>query len=783
MIEALFATCLLIPLAADPSAAAPQPRIRPHSPGLRLDGGFIQYQPWMMNLSPEDWRAEMADFRRAGMKTLILQWLASGDASFLAGEGQRDPTRVILEEADRIGMQVFLGLAMDNAWWNRWNDDAFLDKIAGRSAALAREIRHRYGQHASFGGWYVPLETWDQDYTPEEVTRLRRCFRSISDACKRESGERPVAISPFISGKASPEVLGRVYASLLKDSGIDLVLLQDGVGARGWDDNLEEYVIPAFRAMRDACLSAGVELWANVESFRLRPGGTATQPAGFETAEYARLARQLAAEAPFVRRCVTFDLFHYLGPRRGAAQKRLYDAYVRNHVDRPFYPLLGRSVEIDPAFAWYRNRSPASVASEIRAAGYGTVLYVVTRDSRIDRELVDAFHDERIGVWYCTFGNGTYDTADLPPSWESWRMVTRSDLAGTPLRDGYTRICLNNPAYRAWRTRQICTVLSTCPFDGVQIMEPHWPEYPGIESPAYACFCDACRTAFIRMFPGQQRLPDILDANAADSPKRNPDLWRKWLEFRRRTLTEFLDELVNGEEGIRRCAPQAKICTWTLALAGRDGLQRIREDSGEDAADVVRTVRPDLHCLQTHWPDWIRPDLRPNYVKEYAPFVEDIRRVSPALPLMIQADTGSRLENRRSWQWIEDFENASRRLGAGSTTIYEYALGLYAYTDSPRIVEVRCPKPTELVLICTRPVDAAIARDPARLTLTSGRIEGARVDGNCVILSCSGLPPAGQRVELTVTELRVDLARRYYATGEPAVLPHQAIVLPAHLTN
>src|SRR5207302_1326478 len=239
-----------------------------------------------------------------------------------------------------------------------------------------------------------------------------------------------------------------------------ILTVQDGVGARGWDASAQERVTPYFQAFRDACLAGGVEIWSDLESFRLKPDKS------FAPADAARIGRQLAAEAPFVDRFVTFDFFHYLSPRRGELQKTFYEAYLRDFVDRPFFPTAGRSMEVDPQFAYYRGRTPESIAKEIRANGYSVVKYILTADSTLDLLLVDAFHKQGIGVWYATFANGVYTTRDLPAGWQSWKMVTRSDLAGKPLDDGYTRLCLNNPDYRAWKKAQIARMLSAHPFQG-----------------------------------------------------------------------------------------------------------------------------------------------------------------------------------------------------------------------------------------------------------------------------------------------------------------------------
>lgn len=760
----LLALSLALTVTPAPARGTPRP--------LRLDGGFIQYQEWMMRLNADAWHRELDAMRRAKMRIVVLQYLASGEQRFIpARAGATDPTAVILDYADRHDMEVYVGLSSDEGWWKQATDAAYLDGAARACLRLADEAWRRYGKHRSFAGWYLPQELWDASLDDGQIARLRGFFRRVSDGCKRLSGPRPVAIAPFFSGISKPEVVERVYGALLEGSGIDIVMPQDGVGARGWDDQVESRVVPYFRAFRGACLRAGAAMWSDLESFRRADTGRGFQPT---TAE--RVSRQITAEAPFVERFVTFDFFHYMSPHRGEAQKRLYDDYVARFVDRAFEPALGRSLEVDPGFAYYRNRSPESVAAEIRAAGYPIVVYVLTADSAVQPALIDAFRREGIGVWYLTFGNGTYSTQDLPKGWEAWKMVTRSDLEGKPLNDGYTRLCLSNPDYRAWRKRQIGRMLTQHPFVGVQIAEPHWPEYPGITSPAYACFCGHCRDAFRRMFPDESELPDILHPESARGPVGNPELWAKWLRFREASLTGFLNDLVNGEGGIRQTAPRALVGTWTLALSGEDGLKRVREDSGEDAARVVTTVRPDLHCFQTHWPDWVKADLPPDYVRHYQPFVDGVRAVAPDLPLSFQADTGSLQPNRRSWDWIAGFERASERMGVLSTTIYEYFIGLYTYTDPPRIAAAE-RRGDAVRLVFTKPL-AAAAAEPSRYSVTGARVATAVLDGNIVTLRLTGAAP-GKALEVTARGISDDEARRLFHDRPPATLDEQTVIARA----
>jgi hypothetical protein len=182
---------------------------------------------------------------------------------------------------------------------HRWNGDArstgagFLEKAAQDNLAQAERVWRRYfrsGPRPCFAGWYIRLEAWTAAYSEDEITRLRTFYRRVSDRCKELSGSLPVAISPFINAERPPaEKVGQIYGRLLENAGIDIVMLQDSVGAQGWDANIMGLVEPCFRAFKKACDQAHVRLWANVESFQIREGE-------FGSCSFDRLERQFRAD-------------------------------------------------------------------------------------------------------------------------------------------------------------------------------------------------------------------------------------------------------------------------------------------------------------------------------------------------------------------------------------------------------------------------------------------------------------------------------------------------------
>jgi hypothetical protein len=287
----------------------------------RLNGGFIQLQGWMMQLSPADWKRELEAMRAVGLETIVIQYLEHGRQSLIPSDDRAtDPTHEILAFADDQGMRVFLGTKADEGWWH-W-DAAYLEKSLADRKRLTREIHERYAAHRSFAGWYFTEEV-SGNLSPERVRLLRDYFRAQSDHCKALR-DQPVAFAPYFSHLTPLESMRTIYDTLLDGAGIDLMMLQDGVGARGWDRDLEERIVPFFQMFREVCDRRGVSLWSDLESFQRKDPEKET---GFVPTNPGRLIRQLNAVAPHVDQIVTFDFFHYMSPHRGPAQRALYEGY------------------------------------------------------------------------------------------------------------------------------------------------------------------------------------------------------------------------------------------------------------------------------------------------------------------------------------------------------------------------------------------------------------------------------------------------------------------------
>jgi hypothetical protein len=397
---------------------------------------------------------------------------------------------------------------------------------------------------------------------------------------------------------------------------------------------------------------------------------------------------------------------------------------------------VGRSVEVDPGFGYYAARSPESVARELEVNGCKVVRYVVTNDEDVDDKLIAAFHSRGIAVWYCTFTNGFYgDPKGLPAGWESWKQVLYK-----PTDYGYTFLSLSSPEYMAWKSAKVVATLEQHAFDAVDLVEPFQVNWGGPDDGGYGDLSVPALAEFSKT-TGNPQPPEFGDAASPRYWKTNKALYQSWVDFRAKAVTDFLTTVCNS---IRKAGVKKPICVWALAntppTANQDPVALAREWQGVDAGDIAAKAKPDLVCFQTNWPDWSTPDLPADYVLRYKPFVDQLRKVSK-VPFIVQADTGSNADTRRSRQWIADFEKACAKLGAVGTTAYSYEISLWLFTEAPEVRQVEV-NGDDVLLVFQKRLDNASAEDLSHYAFSGGlSVTRAACDGNLVRLTVSGLKP------------------------------------------
>ncbi|PZE21771.1 N-acyl-D-glucosamine 2-epimerase [Paenibacillus xerothermodurans] len=403
--------------------------------------------------------------------------------------------------------------------------------------------------------------------------------------------------------------------------------------------------------------------------------------------------------------------------------------------------LLGPSIQIDPAFPYYQHRSEQSIVDELECTGVRVVHLFVTDETRVNQKLLDQLHSRGFKVWATVFGNGTYITDHLPKDWPDWQMTLLK-----PVNDGYYRLSPFSYRYVAWKKKALANLVTSYPFDGLEVAEPYFPEWNGLSTGVYGDVGPYARAAFKQQYGSD--IPDFKHKSSKQYYKNNPILYRQWMEFRVSAVNRFLFELINGQDGVRAARPGLPIATWSLAVdAGADSVEKLREFQGLDAAAMISVVRPEMHFIQTHWPDWMRWRLPADYAKRYTPFVAKIRAMHPSIPLGLQTDIGSLRPMRRSRGWLQDFASAAEALGYSTWTAYEYHLGKYMYTEPPVAVQAK-RKGSQRVVVCFQkrvdPETAGLASNYRIMRDSEPQVQCTihvvKVDGNTVLLESECFP-------------------------------------------
>lgn len=401
-------------------------------------------------------------------------------------------------------------------------------------------------------------------------------------------------------------------------------------------------------------------------------------------------------------------------------------------------PALGfeKGIQIDPGFPYYQGRSEESIAEEIKLNDYTIVHYFITNENNINVKLVEELKKAGLEVWALVLGNGTYSTANFPSDWPNWQM--KHLVKNYP---GFTFFCMNNQDYREWKKASLAKVIQIAPFDGVELAESYLPEINGFSSGAYACLCDHCLEIFQTKFDEEP-----LNFKKVSDPRyyrKNKEAYEKWIQFRVFTVNDFLNDIVNGPNGLRENRPDILVSTWSLGLnEGSNSVARIKEMQGLEAVSLVETVKPDRHTIQTHWPDWVREDLPANYIKGYEAFAAPLKERFPELPLMLQTDIGSQTQMRRSNIWLEEFYQCAEELGYQSVMSYEYHLGLSMYTQAPSLKDIKRLTNNRIQLSFDKRIDSLRATDTSIYEVVGfeeAYVSLALVDGNRLILLVSGV--------------------------------------------
>ena len=316
-----------VPACAEPVGPAP----------TRIQGTFIQLTAEHGDWDSYDWGELFDCFRKLGLSTVIVQWTVLDGIGFhptrMFDSVRRPPLPAILRLAEEAGIDVFVGLLHDSQYWERIRQDpelveVYLGRIRRQTAALVDELVPDLLEYKSFRGWYIPQEIDDQSWQHPELQRLLFSFLAQLSAELREATPtRPVALSGFTNAALDPQSFEDFWRDLFKETAVDIVLFQDGIGAGKL--NLKELRV-YFEALKRAVKARGRRLFPVVEIFEQK-GGPPLDEGLFraEPASLVRINKQLQLAGEFSETIVAFSVPDYMSPLAGPMAGMLLESYLK----------------------------------------------------------------------------------------------------------------------------------------------------------------------------------------------------------------------------------------------------------------------------------------------------------------------------------------------------------------------------------------------------------------------------------------------------------------------
>jgi len=298
-----------------------------------FSSSFIQY--WFAeNWDYDRWINEFTMLQHIGISEIILGEVADIKDMYavyptkMAGYTYNhiDMVGTVLKAADSVGMKVRIGLGSNSNWWimNAYNEQ-WLNLIASINKTIAREITELYGTHSSLQGWYIPYEFYQLTaITKTQQSYLNSFYKQIASEIKKNS-TKDIMVAPFYNGKlsllVSLQVWSKMVGNILNGTGIDIVALQDSIGA-GYNEM--SLIDSLFSYTKKATDAIGIKLYADTETFIF-------QSSKYSSAQQVRISKQLSAERKYVEGFVAFSINHYQN-RNIVGQESNYNDYYNYYL-------------------------------------------------------------------------------------------------------------------------------------------------------------------------------------------------------------------------------------------------------------------------------------------------------------------------------------------------------------------------------------------------------------------------------------------------------------------
>lgn len=307
------------------------------SPPVFLKGTFIQLLSAHQGWTKEDWERLFGYLRQLKVSSLIVQWSVFDKLEFFNDTNDQlqtdGPLNFILNEAEKAGMDVFVGLKHDPDYWNAIARDTssirnYLADMARTSKDLADRLTPLLKKYASFQGWYITEEIDDSSWRTLDAQRI--LFEHLNDLSAHLHNlfpDKRVALSGFCNAEMTPGAFELFWDNLLKGAPIDIVLFQDGIGAGKLTfAQLPEYLTALHRATQTNSrqLQVIVELFEQSTGEEVLNNQFVAEPAALE-----RIQKQMRIDSAYGSDLVGFSIPEYMTPLGGPHAEKLFKEYLK----------------------------------------------------------------------------------------------------------------------------------------------------------------------------------------------------------------------------------------------------------------------------------------------------------------------------------------------------------------------------------------------------------------------------------------------------------------------
>jgi hypothetical protein len=298
--------------------------------GDSFDVTFLQPTVVHKKLSIDEWADEFARIRQLGINELVIQWTRYDNVTFYPLKDKGDSlVNRIAEAAEKVGLDLYFGLAMNSNWAKPQNlDGKMIDQALHESKEAAKIVHSLLGKHPNFRGWYIPQELTDLFYTYEQQELLLVYFSELTAYLHKLDDLKPVLASGYTSPEKSHLVKFTMWwMHVFDESGIDILIFQDGAGTgnpKKWEQILP--YVEAIAIIDDDYFSGDV--WFVAEVFTQLDGPDINnKPFRAIPADFNRISMQLKLLGQLGKRLASYAYFPYMQPSAGVAADSLYQNY------------------------------------------------------------------------------------------------------------------------------------------------------------------------------------------------------------------------------------------------------------------------------------------------------------------------------------------------------------------------------------------------------------------------------------------------------------------------